>query len=56
MSIVVLDGYTLNPGDLSWDRVAALGGQFLAERSGGFRLFVSVPKGARQRESASSRR
>ncbi len=38
------------------DRVAALGGQFLAERSGGFRLFVSVPKGARQRESASSRR
>ena len=25
MSIVVLDGYTLNPGDLSWDRVAALG-------------------------------
>ena len=25
MSIVVLDGYTLNPGDLSWDRVSALG-------------------------------
>ncbi|MFH1566616.1 MAG: D-2-hydroxyacid dehydrogenase, partial [Gemmatimonadota bacterium] len=25
MKIVVLDGYTLNPGDLSWDGLAALG-------------------------------
>lgn len=25
MKIVVLDGYTLNPGDLSWDELAALG-------------------------------
>lgn len=25
MKIVVLDGYTLNPGDLSWDRLKALG-------------------------------
>jgi len=25
MKIVVLDGYTLNPGDLSWDALAALG-------------------------------
>lgn len=25
MKIVVLDGYTLNPGDLSWDKIAALG-------------------------------
>ena len=25
MKIVVLDGYTLNPGDNSWDAVAALG-------------------------------
>ncbi len=25
MKIVVLDGYTLNPGDLSWDSLAALG-------------------------------
>ncbi len=25
MKIVVLDGYTLNPGDLSWDNLAALG-------------------------------
>jgi len=25
MSIVVLDGHALNPGDLSWDSLAALG-------------------------------
>ena len=25
MKIVVLDGYTENPGDLSWDALAALG-------------------------------
>jgi len=25
MKIVVLDGYTENPGDLSWDSLAALG-------------------------------
>src|SRR2546423_14998587 len=25
MKIVVLDGYTLNPGDLSWDELKALG-------------------------------
>src|ERR1051325_11526837 len=25
MNIVVLDGYTLNPGDLSWDGLRALG-------------------------------
>ncbi len=25
MKIVVLDGYSLNPGDLSWDKLAALG-------------------------------
>ena len=25
MKIVVLDGYTLNPGDLSWDALSALG-------------------------------
>jgi len=25
MKIVVLDGYTLNPGDLNWDRIAKLG-------------------------------
>lgn len=25
MKIVVLDGYTLNPGDLSWNLLSALG-------------------------------
>ena len=25
MKIVVLDGYTLNPGDLSWDEIGKLG-------------------------------
>ena len=25
MKIVVLDGYTLNPGDLSWDDIKGLG-------------------------------
>ena len=25
MKIVVLDGYTVNPGDLSWDALKALG-------------------------------
>lgn len=33
MNIVVLDGYTLNPGDLSWDRLAALGNLQVYERS-----------------------
>ena len=26
MKIAVLDGYTLNPGNLSWDELRALGG------------------------------
>ena len=25
MKITVLDGFTLNPGDLSWEKLAALG-------------------------------
>ena len=25
MKIVVLDGYTLNPGDLSWEKLEKLG-------------------------------
>ena len=33
MNIVVLDGYTLNPGDLSWDSLAALGDLQVYERS-----------------------
>lgn len=26
MKIVILDGYTLNPGDLSWEPLKELGG------------------------------
>ncbi|MCE5258350.1 MAG: D-2-hydroxyacid dehydrogenase [Chloroflexi bacterium] len=33
MKIVVLDGYTLNPGDLSWDGLRALGELTLYERT-----------------------
>lgn len=33
MQIVVLDGYTLNPGDLSWDALAALGECTIYERT-----------------------
>lgn len=34
MKIVVLDGFTLNPGDLSWDALAALGEVEIHERTG----------------------
>ena len=33
MKIVVLDGYTLNPGDLSWDALKALGEIALFDRT-----------------------
>ncbi len=33
MQIVVLDGYTLNPGDLSWDGLKVLGATTIYERS-----------------------
>ncbi len=33
MKIVVLDGYTLNPGDLSWDEVERLGNLTVYERT-----------------------
>lgn len=33
MKIVVLDGYTLNPGDISWDEIAALGDFTVYDRS-----------------------
>lgn len=33
MKIVVLDGYTLNPGDLSWEQVAACGECMFFDRS-----------------------
>jgi len=35
MKIVVLDGYTLNPGDLSWDGLAALGDVAVYDRTPG---------------------
>jgi glycerate dehydrogenase len=33
MNIVVLDGYTVNPGDLSWDHISALGNLTLYDRT-----------------------
>jgi glycerate dehydrogenase len=33
MKIVVLDGYTLNPGDLSWDNLKALGDVVIYDRT-----------------------
>ena len=33
MKIVVLDGYALNPGDLSWDRLADLGELVVYDRT-----------------------
>jgi len=33
MKIVVLDGYTENPGDLSWDGLAALGDLTVYDRT-----------------------
>jgi glycerate dehydrogenase len=33
MKIVVLDGYTLNPGDLSWDRLKAIGEVVIYDRT-----------------------
>jgi len=34
MKIVVLDGYTLNPGDLTWDEIAQLGQLIIHDRTG----------------------
>ena len=36
------------------DRVQALGGRFFIEREGGFRLFISIPKGGASPESAAN--
>ena len=33
MKIVVLDGYTLNPGDLSWDLLKQLGDVVIYDRT-----------------------
>lgn len=34
MKIVVLDGFTLHPGDLSWDQLEAIGDTFVHDRTG----------------------
>lgn len=36
MNIVILDGYTLNPGDISWDPLRALGNVQIFDRTGPF--------------------
>ena len=33
MNIVILDGYTANPGDLSWDAMGSLGTLTVYERT-----------------------
>lgn len=43
MKIVVLDGYTLNPGDLSWDALRELGACEIYDRSGPHEI---VPRSA----------
>ncbi|MFC4810658.1 D-2-hydroxyacid dehydrogenase [Paenibacillus sp. GCM10023250] len=45
MKIVVLDGYTLNPGDLSWDEIGRLGELTVYERTS-YGKIVSRAKGA----------
>lgn len=45
MKIVVLDGYTLNPGDLSWDGLMAVGECEIHDRTP-FELIVPRAKGA----------
>ena len=45
MKIVVLDGHTLNPGDLSWEPLHALGSTTLHDRTGASDI-VSRSRGA----------
>ncbi len=42
MKIVVLDGYTENPGDLSWDRIAALGELTVYDRTPAARVVERI--------------
>jgi glycerate dehydrogenase len=44
MKIVVLDGYTLNPGDLSWDRLFTLGEVVLYDRTSEDKIFERAAK------------
>ncbi len=45
MRIVVLDGYTLNPGDLSWDDLRALGSCEIHDRTGTPALMERASRG-----------
>ncbi len=44
MTIVVLDGYTLNPGDLSWEELRALGHCEIHDRTSSSELLARVGK------------
>jgi len=39
VNIVVLDGYTLNPGDLSWGDLESIGEIFIYDRSSQLRFY-----------------
>ena len=42
MKIVILDGYTLNPGDLTWSRIEALGGLTVYDRTPGDKILERI--------------
>ena len=43
MNIVVLDGHTLNPGDLNWDALRALGACTIHERTAAADIVAQLP-------------
>ena len=43
--IVVLDGYTLNPGDLNWDALKEIGPCAIYDRSTPAEVFDRAPRG-----------
>src|SRR6267142_2532907 len=45
MNIVVLDGYTLNPGDLSWDELRSLGPCEIYDRTSPEQLLARAANG-----------
>ena len=48
MKIVVLDGYAANPGDLSWERLEALGECAVYSRTTDGHPAVGLPVAARE--------
>src|SRR5438552_14402901 len=44
MNIVVLDGFTLNPGDLSWEELKALGSCEIYDRTSAAELLARAAK------------